>query len=132
MERPDFWDRPDRARAAIERSKRLKEWTRPWLEISQKVDELLELARLLSDEPDEKLLEEIEVESKEIDRRLGELELRNMLRGPDAHRDALLTVHPGAGGTESQDWAEMLLRMYTRWAESRGFELEVLDLLPGE
>ena len=132
MERPDFWDQPDEARAAIERSKRLREGTEPWVEISRKVDELLELAELLSEEPDEELLEEIEAESTEIDRRLGQIELRNMLRGPDAHRDALLTVHPGAGGTESQDWAEMLLRMYTRWAEARGFELEVLDLLPGE
>jgi len=58
--------------------------------------------------------------------------MQNMLQGPDDVRDALLTLHPGAGGTESQDWAEMLVRMYTRWAERHGFTVEVLDLLPGE
>src|SRR5205807_1647078 len=58
--------------------------------------------------------------------------LRNMLRGGDDARDALLTIHPGAGGTESQDWAEMLMRMYTRWAERHGFKVELLDLLAGE
>src|SRR5207253_6028387 len=60
------------------------------------------------------------------------LEPQNMLQGPDDARDALLTIHPGAGGTESQDWAEMLMRMYVRWAERHGFRVEVLDLLPGE
>ena len=132
MARPDFWDQPDEARAAIEKSKQLKEWTAPWLELSGKVDDLVELASLLREEPDEDLRAEIEGESAEVDRQLGELELRVMLSGPDAHRDALLTIHPGAGGTESQDWAEMLLRMYSRWAESSGYTVDVLDLLPGD
>ena len=132
MARPDFWENPDEARATIERSQRLKEWTEPWSDIAAKIEDLLELAGLLSEEPDEDLLQEVESERAEVDRRLGELELRNMLRGPDAHRDALLTIHPGAGGTESQDWAEMLLRMYSRWGETSGYEVEVVDLLPGE
>jgi peptide chain release factor 2 len=63
---------------------------------------------------------------------LQALELKNMLQGPDDHRDALITIHPGAGGTESQDWAEMLLRMYTRWAERKGYQVELLDMLEGE
>jgi peptide chain release factor 2 len=63
---------------------------------------------------------------------LADLELRNMLQGPDDGRDALLTIKPGAGGTESQDWAEMLLRMYTRWAERHGLEVELLDRQEGE
>src|SRR5256885_9806035 len=58
--------------------------------------------------------------------------MQNMLQGPDDVRDALLTIHPGAGGTESQDWAEMLVRMYTRWAERHGFTVSILDLLPGD
>jgi peptide chain release factor 2 len=62
----------------------------------------------------------------------GALEVRAMLSGADDARDALLTIHPGAGGTESQDWAEMLLRMYTRWAERHGFDVTLLDLQPGE
>ncbi len=60
------------------------------------------------------------------------LELQTMLQGPDDGRDAILTIHPGAGGTESQDWAEMLMRMYVRWAERKGFGVKVLDLMPGE
>src|SRR5206468_2908087 len=71
-------------------------------------------------------------EADGIAAQLEALELHNMLRGPDDGRDALLTIHSGAGGTESQDWAEMLMRMYTRWAGRRGFKVEVLDLLQGE
>ena len=63
---------------------------------------------------------------------IEDLELRNMLQGPDDHRDALLTIHPGAGGTESQDWAEMLLRMYVRWGERHGFDVELLDRQEGD
>jgi peptide chain release factor 2 len=63
---------------------------------------------------------------------VGRLELQTMLQGPDDARDAILTIHPGAGGTESQDWAEMLMRMYVRWAERKGFTVTVLDLMAGE
>jgi peptide chain release factor 2 len=132
MARPDFWDQPEEARATIARANRLKEWTEPWLTIAGKVDELLELAGLLDEQEDGDLRAELGAETVQIERQLEELELQVMLSGPDAHRDALLTIHPGAGGTESQDWAEMLLRMYTRWAEGKGFEVDVLDLLPGE
>src|SRR5207245_11518766 len=72
----------------------------------------------------------LDEEAGKIAAQLDALELRNMLRGPDDKRDALLHIHPGAGGTESQDWAEMLVRMYTRWAERRGFVVNVLDILP--
>ncbi len=132
MARPDFWDDPDRAREVIEQANRLKDWTEPWQELSARVDELHELAELLEEEPDASLAAEVAGETEGIERRLAELELKNMLRGEDAHRDALLTIHPGAGGTESQDWAEMLMRMYVRWAEEKGFSVEVLDLLAGE
>jgi peptide chain release factor 2 len=74
----------------------------------------------------------LEAEAEKLTAQLESLELQNMLRGPDDARDALLTIHPGAGGTESQDWAEMLMRMYSRWAERHGFEVEILDLLEGE
>ncbi len=76
--------------------------------------------------------EEFRVEVERLEGEVEDLEFRNMLRGSDAEREALLTVHPGAGGTDSQDWAEMLMRMYTRWAESHGFEVAVLDLVPAE
>jgi len=132
MSRPGFWDDPDRARSIIDRSNELKEWTAPWDEAAETLDELEELTVLLEDEDDPELREEIDDELDSVRKTLDRLELKSMLRGEDTHRNAILTVHPGAGGTESQDWAEMLTRMYTRWAERRGFEVEVLDLVPAE
>ena len=81
---------------------------------------------------DEGLERELGTELEAAIREAEDLELRTMLQGADDHRDAILTVHPGAGGLESQDWAEMLLRMYTRWGERRGFTVTVLDLQPAE
>lgn len=132
MASPGFWDQPDAARGVIEQANRLKAWTEPWASLTRRVDELTELADLLAEEEDEDLSSELDRETASIGEGLAELELRNMLRGPDAHRSALLTVHPGAGGTESQDWAEMLLRMYTRYAERRGYTVDLVELQPGE
>ena len=132
MATPGFWDRQEEARSTIARSKELKAWTEPWSRLSSRVNDLLEMTALLADAGDSDLEAEVEREAEQLDGELEKLEFRNMLRGPDAHRDAILTVHPGAGGTESQDWAEMLVRMYQRFAEQRGWEVEVLDLIPGE
>src|SRR5690349_24224042 len=90
------------------------------------------MAELLEAEPDAGLDAEVASETEALDHAVEAFELQAMLQGPDDARDALLTIHPGAGGTESQDWAEMLMRMYVRWAERHGFEVSVLDLLPGE
>jgi len=132
MASPGFWDAPDAAREVIDRANGLKSWTEPWNALSARIDDLTELAGLLAEAEDEEFAAELEQETAGVTQGLAELELRNMLRGPDAHRSALLTVHPGAGGTESQDWAEMLLRMYSRYAERRGYSVEVLELQPGE
>jgi peptide chain release factor 2 len=78
------------------------------------------------------MLAELEAEVGAIGGDMAALELQTMLQGPDDQLDAILTIHPGAGGTESQDWAEMLMRMYTRWAERRGYSITVLDIQPGE
>ena len=132
MASPGFWDHPEAARGVIEQANELKAWTEPWHDLSRRLADLIELQDLLAEAEDEELVAELDRESTRIAEALAELELRNMLRGPDAHRSALLTVHPGAGGTESQDWAQMLVRMYSRYAESRGYGVEVLDLQPGE
>jgi peptide chain release factor 2 len=132
MSEPDFWNDQERARGVIAEVNELKAWTEPWKQLTAKVTDLKELAELLEVEADEGLGAEWSEEVEETGSALAALELRNMLRGPDDHRDAMLTIHPGAGGTESQDWAEMLLRMYVRWAEKRGFEVELLDQLEGE
>ena len=127
-----FWDNQDAAREVIAEANRLKSWVGPWHELDGKAAELAELGELLESEEDEELQAELESEVKGLEAPIVALELRTMLQGPDDHRGAILTVHPGAGGLESQDWAEMLTRMYTRWAERRGYDVKILDLQPGE
>jgi peptide chain release factor 2 len=132
MAESGFWDDPAAAREVIAEANALKEWVEPWLALDARVRELGEYGDLLESEPDAEMEAEWRTEVEQLARAIEKLELRAMLSGPDDKRDALLTIHPGAGGTESQDWAEMLLRMYTRWADGHDFEVEVLDLQPGE
>ncbi len=132
MAEPDFWDQGQGTRGVIEEVKELKGWVEPYDRLSHNATQLAELGELLEAESDESLEADWEAEVRGLEGAIDRLELRNMLRGQDDGRDALLTIHPGAGGTESQDWAEMLMRMYTRWAERHGFTVEVLDLQEGE
>lgn len=132
MADPSFWDHQDQAREIIDEVNRLKGWVEPWEALTAQGEELQELASLLAEEDDADLAAEWDREMSSLYTRLEELELRTMLQGEDDHREAMLTIHPGAGGLESQDWAEMLSRMYTRWAERKGFQVSVLDLQPGE
>ena len=126
------WTDAERARHTVDEVKWLKRWVEPYAALRRRVDDALELAELAAAEQTSELGPELETEAQVIAGQLETLELQNMLQGPDDGRDALLTIHPGAGGTESQDWAEMLMRMYVRWAERRGFKVEMLDLLEGE
>jgi len=100
--------------------------------LSQKLTEWRELWDLVRFEPDDGLTRGLLVEGAEVRTELRELELTLILTGPYDGEDAILTLHAGAGGTEAQDWVEMLLRMYLRWAERRGFNTRILDQLPGE
>ena len=129
---PTFWDNAESAQEVIREVKTLRGWLDPYRAIESKLRDLEEFGALLEAEADEALQAEWSRELGALEQAIERLELRNMLRGKDDERDALLTIHPGAGGTESQDWAEMLMRMYSRWAESHGFAVAVLDLLPGE
>ncbi len=132
MASPSFWEDQERARAVIAEANGLKRWVEPWETLRTRTGDARELAELLDLEPDESLTEELASEVDGIERGLDDLELRTMLQGDDDHRDAILTIHPGAGGTESQDWAEMLERMYTRWAERRGATVALLDHQAGD
>jgi peptide chain release factor 2 len=127
-----FWSDNERAREVIQEVKALKGWLTPYAAIHQRLDDARALGELLESEPDPDLARELEGETAQLEAAVAAYELQTMLQGPDDARDALLTIHPGAGGTESQDWAEMLMRMYVRWAERHGFEVSILDLLPGE
>jgi peptide chain release factor 2 len=134
MAEGSLWSDQDRARGVVEEVKTLKRWLDPYHALRVRLDEARGLTALLAEEPagDAALEQQLEREADDIGGALEALELRSLMRGSDDGRDALLTIHPGAGGTESQDWAEMLLRMYLRWAERHGFRVEVLDLLEGE
>lgn len=132
MAEPGFWDDGAATRSVIAEVRELRGWVEPWDAAARKAQELVELGELLALDSDPAMEEEWRAEVEALCHEVERLELRNMLRGPDDARDALLTIHPGAGGTESQDWAEMLMRMYTRWAEDHGYEVELLDLQHGE
>ncbi|MDX1647174.1 MAG: peptide chain release factor 2 [Longimicrobiales bacterium] len=132
MAAPDFWDDPDAARELIDESNRIKGWIEPWNELSSRAENLEALVELLELDEDPELEAELETGLAALEEGVEKMELRTMLQGEDDHRDAIVTIHPGAGGLESQDWAEMLMRMYTRWAEQKGFTVNVLDLQPAE
>lgn len=126
--RPDLWDDPETAQRTMQRLADLREEVEPWLTLEQRVADALELAEL----GDEDLTEELVAEAEAIEQELDRLEFRVLLSGPYDRSDAILALHAGAGGIDAQDFAEMLLRMYLRWAESRGYRAEVVDRLYGE
>jgi peptide chain release factor 2 len=101
MARPGFWDNADSARRTVDEVKALKRWTQPYLEVRRRVDHARELADLLEHESDAEIERELGVESDELSAEVDRLVLQAMLQGPEDQLDALLTIHPGAGGTES-------------------------------
>lgn len=127
-----FWENKERAQETIKKLKTLKEATSPLKELQKAFDDIMELTTLIEEERDEEIEEEIVSELKGFSKKLERFELRTMLSGPDDSRNAYLSIHAGAGGTESCDWASMLLRMYARWAEKNRYSYELLEVLPGE
>jgi peptide chain release factor 2 len=132
MAAPGFWDRAEDARRIVEQLKRAKKTVEDWSARDQTLRHLEELLELAEGESDEALLTELAGELTGAEKQIGDLELRSLLSGEHDRLGAVVSIHPGAGGTESQDWAEMLYRMYTRWAERHGYALNVLDLQPGD
>lgn len=117
------------------RLKELREFVKPWNDLLAEVKEINELLTLVGDEESEQSqreLQEIQELLSKGQQRLEELELRAYLDDPDDPKNCYLEIHPGAGGTESCDWAQMLLRMYLRWAEQHNFDTQIVDLQPGE
>jgi peptide chain release factor 2 len=132
MAEPTFWDHQERAQAMVQQVKTYKQWLEPFDKLERGIAETRELAELLQLEPDPAMEADL---TRDVDTLRGQIaayELRSLLRGPDDHRAAQLEISAGAGGTEAQDWAQMLMRMYTRWAERKGYSIEMLDLSEGE
>lgn len=129
---PTFWDDQNKAQKIISETNALKEMTEVYRNLEAEHEDLEVSYELVKEEDDQELSAELESGLKNLLARLNEFELQLLLSGPHDQNNAILEIHPGAGGTESQDWASMLLRMYTRWADSRNFKVETMDYLPGE
>lgn len=132
MSAPGFWNDQQTAQAIVQRVKALKGWVEPFSSMDARVRSALELDEMLEADPDEELVQEVEREIATLDGEIEAFRLRSLLSGPDDFRDAQVEISAGAGGTEAQDWAQMLMRMYTRWAERKGYAIEMLDLSEGE
>jgi len=131
MSKPGFWDREDSKRVAQELGGP-RRTVEEWVSLSGRVSDLGAFLELAEEEHDEGALAEAEAECARLEKEIGDLRVRSLLDGEHDAAGAIVSIHPGAGGTESQDWAQMLMRMYTRWIESRGFKYSVLDYQAGE
>jgi peptide chain release factor 2 len=127
-----FWDRPEDAESVISELKRAKKKLDSWGGVSRRLADARELLEMAAGESDEATLLELDRDSGTLAREIADLELVSLLGAPNDRLGALVSIHPGAGGTDSQDWAQMLFRMYTRWLERRGFPHQVLDLQSGD
>ncbi len=132
MTAPDFWDNQNAAQAVINETNALKEMVDQFHNLNESYENLQLTYELVKEEEDEDLQGELVSEMKELVSQLNDFELQLLLSEQHDKNNAILELHPGAGGTESQDWGSMLLRMYTRWAEKKGFKVETLDYLPGD
>ena len=121
----DFWNNSNNARQVMKRVRALQDESESWKSFSKQLQDLLELAEM----DDASILGELEVEVDALEKDLEKRAFRAMLSGPYDSEDALLAIHAGAGGTDSQDWASMLQRMYLRWAERRGYKVDILAFM---
>ncbi len=129
---PGFWDDQASAQRQMRRLSDLRDEVSTWRNLSRRASDALDLLDLAEAEEDESLTGEIAAEVEALAATLEKMEFQLRMAGKHDRSDALLSVHAGAGGTESQDWAQMLLRMYLRWAEDSGYRTEILDSMPGE
>ncbi|MCH6266565.1 peptide chain release factor 2 [Neobacillus citreus] len=132
MLHPDFWNDQEKAQKVISEANGLKDQVHEFYELNESFENLEVTYELVKEESDAELQTELEEELQQLTDRLGQFELQLLLSEEYDKNNAILELHPGAGGTESQDWGSMLLRMYTRWAEKKGFKVETLDYLPGD
>ena len=129
---PGFWDDLERSQVILQRTKSLRTKLEKYYKTLNAVSDLIVLVQLGIDEQEADIIEEAKNEFEKISNEFQAMRLQALLTGEFDKNNAILTMHAGAGGTEAQDWVEMLLRMYMRWAESRGYNPKILDILDGD
>ena len=127
---PSFWDDNQKASIILKKISRIEKEINLWSDMERRHDDVEILFEFA--EEGEADIEEIKTELFDYQNIVNDIELKMILGRKEDEQNAILTIHPGAGGTESQDWAEMLYRMYSRWIEKKGFKIEVLDVQPGD
>lgn len=129
---PEIWSDAKKAAQLLKRKKHLEHLLEEWEELERRMEDLSVLIELGEEEQDLSVGDEIKRELEWIEKRIKRLELKTLLSGEKDPNNAIVSINPGAGGTEAQDWAEMLFRMYTRWAKSKDFEVEIMDYQPAD
>lgn len=129
---PDFWNDTENSQKVLQKAKALQNTAESCDSLIRQFNDLLTMIDMAMEEPDESLLDEILKDAAQFKARLEALRLSTLLTGDYDANNAIMSFHPGAGGTEAQDWAQMLYRMYTRWAERHGFKVKLLDYLDGD
>ena len=129
---PGFWDDMEKSGKILKKTKQLKDKAEAYEKLETKWEDLMLLADMANEEDDEEAAQEVLESFKEFKQTYENMCLETLLTGPYDKNNAILSLHAGAGGTEAQDWVQMLMRMYVRWAERRGFEVKILDILDGD
>jgi len=128
----DFWTDQDNARAVLQKKTKMEEKLNRWENFKKQLDDIENLSHLALEEKDEQVLNAIRLDLEKIESEIRQEELKMMLNQEQDRLNAIVSINAGAGGTEAQDWAEILLRMYLRWAERKGFVAKIIDILPGD
>ncbi|QQS38257.1 MAG: peptide chain release factor 2 [Ignavibacteriales bacterium] len=131
-ESPNFWNDQMAAQKVLQEIKNLQQWVTLWEDLNKKARDVEDLIQLAESEEDGSFSADIAVELESLKNDIERAELKNMLSGKDDDKNCILTIHSGAGGTEAQDWAEMLMRMYLRYGEQNGFNMKLVDVLDGD
>ncbi|BDF57460.1 peptide chain release factor 2 [Christensenellaceae bacterium] len=132
MEAPDFWNDVENANKVTRQEKPLKAKITLCEKLHSALDDLKVLVEMVDEEQDEELLTELNIELSEFEKNVTDFHLQTLLSGTYDANNAIISLHAGAGGTEAQDWTQMLMRMYTRWAERHGYDVRILDSLDGD
>jgi peptide chain release factor 2 len=132
MADPNFWEGGESAQKILKERTSILESLSPWQQNQKELEEMEILLQLIEEQGDEKEAQELLKKVQKSEEAIGQMEFRTMLGGEHDESNAIVSINAGAGGTEAQDWVEMLLRMYLRWGEKRGYQTKIIDILPGE